>query len=189
LYMPRRQARPIVSRLFAHAVCTNLTQKSCISLLQTPQGWTLSFDCSTFPEDHWGLLLPQLRKLLQRWPSLSAAAAAAANAAKLQQQVVVCSRKGADSGIAQLAAHSAALLAAPAAVPAALSAEDSDDITSSEGAATDVLAQSAPAVPAAVAVDGSGSSAVPATQPLAAGAAGTGAVQYTSSTVSSAFSP
>lgn len=85
---------------------------------------------------------------------------------------MICSRKGADSSIVQLAARSAALLAAPAVVPAALSAEDSDDITSSEGAAADVQAQSAPAVPAAAAGSGSGSSAVPATQPLAAGTAG-----------------
>ena len=77
----------------------------CWSLLQTPQGWTLSFDCSTFPEDHWGLLLPQLRKLLQRWPALSAATAAAQPKPKLQQQVVICSRKGSDNTLSQLAAR------------------------------------------------------------------------------------
>jgi hypothetical protein len=71
-----------------------------LARLQNPQGWTLSFDCSTFPEDSWGLLLPQLRSLLQRWPTLSAAD----NARKLPHQTVVCSRKGEDHAVAALAA-------------------------------------------------------------------------------------
>lgn len=91
-------------------------------VLQTPQGWTLSFDCSTYPEDHWGLLLPQLRKLLQRWPALSAAAAAAQNH-KLQQQVVVSSRKGSDSALSALAARTAVQ---PPAQPAAGAAKNAD---------------------------------------------------------------
>ncbi|KAF6261919.1 hypothetical protein COO60DRAFT_1678673 [Scenedesmus sp. NREL 46B-D3] len=67
-----------------------------------PQGWTLSFDCSTFPEDSWGLLLPQLRSLLQRWPTLSAAD----NARKLpRRQTVMCSRKGEDHALPALAAR------------------------------------------------------------------------------------
>jgi hypothetical protein len=41
--------------------------------MQTPQGWTLSLDGTTFPEDSWGMLLPQLKQLLKRWAFLSAA--------------------------------------------------------------------------------------------------------------------
>lgn len=95
-------------------------------VLQTPQGWTLSFDCSTYPEDHWGLLLPQLRKLLQRWPALSAAAAAAQNH-KLRQQVVVSSRKGSDSALSALAARTAAQTPAQPAPGAAKSADGDAD--------------------------------------------------------------
>jgi hypothetical protein len=98
---------------------------------QTPAGWTLSFDCSTFQEDHWGLLLPQLRALLQRWPALSAAAAAARAGPKLLQQVVVSSRKGADSALSELAAALAAREAAAAGAAARkvplLAAEASTD--------------------------------------------------------------
>lgn len=93
-------------------------------------------DCSTFPQDHWGVLLPQLRKVLQRWPALSAAAAAAAYASKLQQQVVVCSRKGSDNTISQLADSTAALLAAPAPAPSAAAAavaSDEEDSADADG--------------------------------------------------------
>lgn len=41
-------------------------------LLQTPQGWTCTFDCSTYAEDTWGAVLPQLKAVLRRWPFLSA---------------------------------------------------------------------------------------------------------------------
>jgi hypothetical protein len=40
---------------------------------QTPQGWTLSCDGTTYPADSWGLLLPSLKTLMRRWPFLSAA--------------------------------------------------------------------------------------------------------------------
>lgn len=76
--------------------------------MQTPQGWTMSFDCTTFPEDSWGLLLPQLRNTLQRWPSLSAAD----NARKLPHQTVICSRKGQDETLQELANHLFPLAAA-----------------------------------------------------------------------------
>lgn len=133
--------------------------------LQNPQGWTLSFDCSTFPEDSWGLLLPQLRSLLQRWPSLSAAD----NARKLPHQTVVCSRKGEDHAVPALAAqlwpHAEAEPRADAAAGEAdTSGPDAQDGAPAEAAAVQeqeprgsldgsVAAPAAAAVAAAVNVD------------------------------------
>jgi hypothetical protein len=99
-----------------------------LSCLQNPQGWTLSFDCSTFPEDSWGLLLPQLRSLLQRWPTLSAAE----NARKLPHQTVVCSRKGEDHAVAALAAKLWPQAAHDAPGAAAAEADSSNSSSSAE---------------------------------------------------------
>eukprot|EP00879_Flechtneria_rotunda_P019207 GHRR01020168.1.p1 GENE.GHRR01020168.1~~GHRR01020168.1.p1 ORF type:complete len:310 (+),score=106.75 GHRR01020168.1:118-1047(+) len=75
------------------------------ALYTTPQGWTLSFDCSTYAEDSWGLLLPRLATLLQRWPQLSAAG----NAKRKQYHSIVSSRKGTDQPLQELVAVAAAL--------------------------------------------------------------------------------
>lgn len=96
---------PTKQKQYDHSACGLFNSSLAVQLInvamdmQTPQGWTLSFDCTTFPEDHWGLLLPQLSTILQRWSFLSAAE----NAQKHQQQTVICSRKGQDETLQQLA--------------------------------------------------------------------------------------
>lgn len=106
--------------------------------LQTPQGWTLSLDCSTFPEDSWGLLLPQLRTLLQRWPTLSAAE----HARKQPPPTVICSRKGEDQPLAALAAKqwpagdAAAAASSHDSSDAASASTDAQEADSNSGAAT-----------------------------------------------------
>jgi hypothetical protein len=114
-----------------HVTCTYVF----VLCLQNPQGWTLSFDCSTFPEDSWGLLLPQLRSLLQRWPTLSAAD----NARKLPAQTVVCSRKGEDHALPVLAAK---LWPQPkAAKAAAAAAEDAANADSGSAEAAEAAGE------------------------------------------------
>jgi hypothetical protein len=87
------------------------SNSGCKHWLQTPQGWTLSFDCSTFSKDHWGLLLPELRQLLQRWPMLSAAEHGknlnqqAITQHNQQQHIFIDCRKGSDYQVATLASH------------------------------------------------------------------------------------
>lgn len=72
---------------------------------QTPSGWTVSFDCSTFPIDNWGALLPDMERALGRWPVLSAAEAAASRAAAGGPlAAIVGSRRGEDRALAELTA-------------------------------------------------------------------------------------
>lgn len=105
-----------------------------------------------------------MRKLLQRWPDLSAAAAAAANP-KLQQQVVVCSRKASDSAILQLAARSAAMLAAPAAASAAPVASEDEGPHAGEAGAEETAATGEAPAEAAAPADAAG---MPAPEAVAA---------------------
>lgn len=137
----------------------NTQQPSTFAILQTPQGWTLSFDCTTFPEDSWGLLLPQLRGLLQRWPSLSAATAAATQ----PPQTVVCSRKGQDDPIQELSSHLFPPTAAAVAAATVSNAEPAEG-SSQEGAAASQGQDSSQAVPPAGGIAGpaAAEAAVPA---------------------------
>lgn len=40
---------------------------------QTEQGWQVTFDCSTFKYDNWGLLIPNMKAIIKQWGGLLAA--------------------------------------------------------------------------------------------------------------------
>ncbi len=63
--------------------------------LQTPQGWTVNFDCSTYSDDSWGLLVPQLKETLKKWPFLSAASSAVVDPKEMVSRTMLVCRHAA----------------------------------------------------------------------------------------------